>query len=136
MKRKEVPIIALPENTPAEKLRRIALIDNESTGQTDWEKLAKDWSKDEIRAWNIETPEGWGVVPEDFNEQFSLPSGNKEPFQQMTFTLADEQVKVIKEAIKEAKQMPEYGIMESYGNLNSNGNALYLIVKQWAEQEK
>ena len=136
LKRKEVPIIALPKNTPAEKLRRIALIDNESTGQTDWEKLAKDWSKDEIRAWNIETPEEWGVVPEDFSEQFSLPSGNKEPFQQMTFTLSDEQVKVIKEAIKEAKQMPEYGTMENYGNLNSNGNAIYLIIKQWAEREK
>lgn len=59
LKRKEVPIIALPENTPVEKLRRIALLDNESTGQTDWAKLAKDWNKDEIRAWNIETPKGW-----------------------------------------------------------------------------
>nr|UVM82937.1 MAG: DNA methylase [Bacteriophage sp.] len=59
LKRKEVPIIALPEDTPVEKLRRIALLDNESTGVTDWEKLAKDWSKDEIRAWNIETPKGW-----------------------------------------------------------------------------
>ena len=59
LKRKEVPIIALPEDTPVEKLRRMALLDNESTGQTDWAKLAKDWSKDEIRAWNIETPKGW-----------------------------------------------------------------------------
>lgn len=59
LKRKEVPIIALPENTPVEKLRRMELLDNESTGQTDWAKLAKDWSKDEIRAWNIETPKGW-----------------------------------------------------------------------------
>lgn len=59
LKRKEVPIIALPENTPVEKLRRIALLDNESTGQTDWAKLAKDWNKDEIRQWNIETPKGW-----------------------------------------------------------------------------
>lgn len=59
LKRKEVPIIALPEDTPVEKLRRMALLDNESTGQTDWVKLAKDWSKDEIRAWNIETPKGW-----------------------------------------------------------------------------
>lgn len=59
LKRKDVPIIALPEDTPVEKLRRIALLDNESTGVTDWEKLAKDWSKDEIRAWNIETPKGW-----------------------------------------------------------------------------
>lgn len=59
LKRKEVPIIALPEDTPVEKLRRMALLDNESTRQTDWAKLAKDWSKDEIRAWNIETPKGW-----------------------------------------------------------------------------
>lgn len=59
LKRKEVPIIALPRNTPVEKLRRMALLDNESTGQTDWAKLEKDWSKDEIRAWNIETPKGW-----------------------------------------------------------------------------
>lgn len=63
LKRKEVPIIALPENTPVEKLRRIALLDNESTGQTDWAKLAKDWNKDEIRAWNIETPNGWSNEP-------------------------------------------------------------------------
>lgn len=59
LKRKEVPIIALPEDTPVEKIRRMALLDNESTGQTDWAKLAKDWSKDEIRAWHIETPKGW-----------------------------------------------------------------------------
>lgn len=64
LKRKEVPIIALPEDTPVDKLRRIALLDNESTGQTDWAKLAKDWSKEEIRAWNIETPKGWfNVAP-------------------------------------------------------------------------
>lgn len=59
LKRKEVPIIALPENTPVDKLRRIALLDNESTGQTDWNKLAKEWDKEEIKAWNIETPKGW-----------------------------------------------------------------------------
>lgn len=63
LKRKEVPIIALPEDTPVDKLRRMALLDNESTGQTDWAKLAKDWSKDEIRAWNIETPKGWFNEP-------------------------------------------------------------------------
>lgn len=136
LKRKEVLIIALPENTPVDKLRRIALLDNESAGQTDWNKLAKEWDKEEIKAWNIETPEGWGVNADDFGEKFSLPSGNKEPFQQMTFTFADEQAKIIKEVIKDAKCMSEYGVMENYGNLNSNGNALYLICKQWAEQKR
>lgn len=72
LKRKKVPIIALPENTPVEKLRRMALLDNESTGQTDWTKLAKEWNKDEIREWKIETPKGW------FNE---IP-GKKEKYSQ------------------------------------------------------
>ena len=136
LKRKEIPIIALPENTPVEKLRRMALIDNESTGETDWDKLARDWDKAEIEEWAISTPENWGVNADDFGEKFSLPSGNKEPFQQMTFTFADEQAKFVKDAIKEAKRLSEYGITENYGNLNSNGNALYLIVKLWAEQRK
>lgn len=135
LKRKEVPIIALPEDTPVEKLRRMALLDNESTGVTDWEKLARDWSKDEIRAWNIETPEGWGVVPEDFDENFSLPSGNKEPFQQITFTLSDEQAVFIKNTLKEIKASECFKEME-FNNNNSNGNAIFLICKQWEEQKK
>lgn len=56
--RKEVPIIELPKDTPVEKLRRIALLDNESTGETDWAKLAKEWNADEIKAWHISTPKG------------------------------------------------------------------------------
>ena len=63
LQRKEVPIIELPKDTPVEKLRRIALLDNESTGETDWAKLAKEWNADEIKSWHISTPKGW------YNEQ-------------------------------------------------------------------
>lgn len=135
LKRKEVPIIALPADTPVEKLRRMALLDNESTGQTDWAKLAKDWSKDEIKAWNIETPEGWGVVLEDFDENFSLPSGGKAPFQQITFTLSDEQAVFIKNTLKEIKASECFKEMK-FNNNNNNGNAIFLICKQWEEQKK
>lgn len=135
LKRKEVPIIALPEDTPVEKLRRMALLDNESTGETDWAKLAKDWSKDEIRAWNIETPEGWGVVPEDFDENFGLPAGGKSPFQQITFTLSDEQAVFIKNTLKEIKASECFKETE-FNNNNTNGNAIFLICKQWEEQKK
>lgn len=135
LNRKEVPIIALPKNTPVEKLRRMALLDNESTGVTDWTKLAKDWSKDEIRAWNIETPEGWGVAAEDFDENFSLPSGGKSPFQQITFTLSDEQAVFIKNILKEIKASESFKETE-FNNKNNNGNAIFLICKQWEEQKK
>ena len=54
----------------------------------------------------------------------------------MTFTLADEQATQIKNAIEEIKRTEEYKYAETMGNENSNGNALYLIIMQWAEQKK
>jgi hypothetical protein len=73
------------------------------------------------------TPMTWGTI-------FSLPDGDKAPFQQMTFTLADEQATVIKNAIEDIKGTEEYKYAETMGNENSNGNALYLIVAAWAGQ--
>lgn len=77
-----------------------------------------------------------GFSADDFGEDFNLPDGDKPPFQQMTFTLADEQAEQIKNAIADIKQTEEYKYAETMGNENSNGNALYLIVMQWAEQRK
>ena len=76
------------------------------------------------------------VKDNGFGTDFTLPSGDKAPFQQMTFTLADEQATQIKNAIADIKQTDEYKYAETMGNENSNGNALYLIVMQWAEQRK
>jgi hypothetical protein len=73
---------------------------------------------------------------DDFGTDFSLPDGDKAPFQQMTFTLADEQAEQIKNAIADIKATEEYKYCETMGNENSNGNALYLIIMQWAEQRK
>jgi hypothetical protein len=73
---------------------------------------------------------------DEFGTDFNLPDGDKAPFQQMTFTLADEQAEQIKNAISDIKQTEEYKYAETMGNENSNGNALYLIVMQWAEQRK
>ena len=42
----------------------------------------------------------------------------------------------MKNAIADIKQTEEYKYAETMGNENSNGNALYLIVMQWAEQRK
>jgi hypothetical protein len=75
-------------------------------------------------------------IKDEFGTDFSLPDGDKAPFQQMTFTLADEQAEQIKNAIQDIKATEEYKYAETMGNENSNGNALYLIIMQWAEQSK
>lgn len=53
-----------------------------------------------------------------------LPSGDKSPFQQMTFTLSNEQAGVVAEAISKAKSTSDF---VGTGNENSNGNALWRI---------
>jgi len=77
---------------------------------------------------------GFDVYDESqFGLEFELPDGNKEPFQQITFTLSDQQAKEVKEALLLAK---DNNNVETYGNENSNANALYRIVSEWAKQKK
>jgi hypothetical protein len=108
--------------------------DNASFGEWDWSDLANNWDSEELTDWGVDII-GFSNV-EDLGEDFSLPNGDKSPFQQMTFTLADEQAEQIKNAIEEIKRTEEYKYAETMGNENSNGNALYLIAMQWAEQRK
>jgi site-specific DNA-methyltransferase (adenine-specific) len=68
---------------------------------------------------------------ENFGLDFELPDKEKDPFQQMTFMLANEQAELIKEALKNAKD-EKY---DNFGNTNTNGNALYRIVREWVEQK-
>jgi hypothetical protein len=97
--------------------------------------LANEWDAEELNEWGLDIG-GFDANAEDYGEDFSLPDGDKAPFQQMTFTLADEQAEQIKNAIADIKATDEYKYAETMGNENSNGNALYLIVMQWAEQRK
>ena len=101
----------------------------------DWDALANEWDTAELSEWGLDVP-GFGLSPDEFTDAFSLPDGDREPFQQITFTFADEQAAAIKNAIDDMKKTDEYKYAETFGNENSNGNALYLIVMQWAEQRK
>ncbi len=54
----------------------------------------------------------------------ALPEGEKSPFQQMTFTVSDDQAEQVQNALDTAKRM---GAFVDTGNENSNGNALARI---------
>jgi len=130
---KEVPVIIT--DLSEEKQREFLIKDNTSGGEWDWEVLANEWNSKELEAWGLDLV-GFDANAEDFGQDFSLADGDKAPFQQMTFTLADEQAEQIKNAIADIKATEEYKYAETMGNENSNGNALYLIIMQWAEQRK
>ena len=115
--------------------REMALADNAAAKANiifDAELVEAELGEAVCEEWGVDT----GIKNEGFGEDFSLPDGDKAPFQQMTFTLADEQAEQIKNAIADIKATDEYKYAETMGNENSNGNALYLIIMQWAEQRK
>lgn len=116
-----------------EEKQRFIIADNVGFGEWDWEALANEWDAGDLSDWGLDVP-GFDVSPDDMGEGFSLPDGDKAPFQQMTFTLADAQAAVVQNAINDIKQTDEYKFAETHGNENSNGNALYLIVASWAGQ--
>lgn len=130
---KEAPIIKASELTE-EQQREFIIKDNVGFGEWDWEQLANEWDAEQLDNWGLDAP-GFDVNADELGTEFSLPDGDKAPFQQMTFTLADEQAEQIKNAIADIKETEEYKYAETMGNENSNGNALYLIVMQWAEQK-
>ena len=127
--------VSMADEWTEEQRREFVIKDNAGSGDWDWEELANDWDAGKLEEWGLDLP-GFDASAEDYGEDFSLADGDKAPFQQMTFTLADEQAEQIKNAISDIKQTEEYKYAETMGNENSNGNALYLIVMQWAEQKK
>ena len=136
---KELPCKIIDENTPVEKLREYTIKDNIGFGADDWGALFEDWNTEELADWGLEFPEdlsGEDVNADDYGDSFALKDGEKAPFQQMTFTLADEQAEALKSAIETAKGLQEYKYIETMGNTNTNGNALYLIITQWEDARK
>lgn len=130
---KEAPVEVV--DWPEEKQKEFVIKDNVGFGEWDWEALANDWDAQDLEKWGLDVP-GVALDQNEMGDSFQLPDGDKPPFQQMTFTLADEQAKQIKNAIADIKQTEEFKYAETMGNENSNGNALYLIVMQWVGQRK
>lgn len=126
--------IDIAEGWSEEQKAEFIIKDNVGFGVWDWDILANEWNSVDLEEWGLDS---WQNIDDiETSDEFSLPDGEKEPFQQQTFTLADIQATEIKNAIADIKLTDEYKFMETYGNENSNGNALYLIISQWVEQRK
>lgn len=134
LKWKEVPCM-IESDVPTDVMRKRAILDNTHDGKWDADVLSSwEFEVDEFREMGVpefvfgEVENGLELDPDELGTGFALPGGDRAPFQQMTFTLADEQAKIIQERISEIKQTDEFKYAETFGNENSNGNALYLLV--------
>lgn len=130
-----VPVIRLDELTD-EQRKAYALVHNKLTMNSDFDL---DILSDELdKIFDIDMSDfGFGdefsnVSVEDYDTKFSLPDGDKPEICTMTFTLHQNQKTLIDYAMSQV----ENNIAETFGNTNKNGNALYEVVRQWAERKK
>ena len=133
LKHKEIDCVVLDLSKEEERELNIRL--NKNTGDFDMDILANEFDIDELVDWGFKHID-LDINIDKLDDKFTLDDSDKSPFQQITFTLADKQAELIRGKIKEIKETEEYNYVETFGNENSNGNALYLLVSQWVEQKK
>ena len=125
---REVPCVCVDDLTP-EQVNALRLVDNKSN-ESDWDfdLLAEELPGLDLSAFAFD----WDIENEDeYGTDFSLPDGGKSEICQMTFTIHEQQKKLIEYAMA----CVEDEITETFGNANKNGNALYEVIRQWAAQK-
>ena len=126
--------IEVAEGLTEEQKKEFIVKDNVGFGEWEWDMLANEWDSVQLAEWGLDVWQNEDDI--ETSDEFSLPDGEKSNLEQITYTLTKEQSNIIKEAIQEIKYTEEYKFVETFGNENSNGNALYLLIQQWVEQKK
>ena len=132
---KDKPVPAFnASHLTTEQMAEFVIKDNVQFGENDWEILANEWDMERVKNWGAEIPAEW-LNPEDLGDSFTLPSGEKNPFTQITFTLTDKQADEVKKMLSKVKKYAAFKECQ-FDNTNSNANALHYILTEIAGKHK
>ena len=132
----ELPCVDASHLTPAQK-KAYVIADNKIALNSEWDNeilrielnILDDLGFDlELTGFSTDELDALSFDDDCEAEMPALKDGDKEPFQQKTFTLHDEQAAIVDDAITLARTNP---LADTGLNENSNGNALALICEQW-----
>lgn len=129
-----VPCI-IANDLSEEQVKAFRLIDNKTAELAEWdsEKLGeelKSLAAELIAEFSFELPN-----QEELNhpvEGVQPKQSAKKDFESVTFAFNAEQKAIVEDALSKAA----LEIKNTFGNKNIKGNALYEVVRQWAEQKK
>jgi ParB-like chromosome segregation protein Spo0J len=134
----EVPCLRLGHLSDTQK-RAYIIADNKLALNSGWdnEMLRVEFTELELEGCDLAitgfATEEIDALKFDDDAEIEMPElkdGDKEPFQQKTFTLHDDQAEIVDNAITLARTNP---LADTGLNENTNGNALALICHQWLE---
>jgi len=133
----KVPVHVATGLTP-QQVKAYRLADNRVAEEADWDDDLLGLELGELRdsqyavdLTGFTEAEIASLLPEPLSDFPDLPDGDKPPFQQMTFTLHDEQAEQVTAALKRANKM---GPFLDQQNENTNGNALARICEIFVTQ--
>jgi len=131
LKLKSAPCVIADELDP-EQIKAFRLVDNKVGEIAEWDVELLSLELADIAA--DLSAFGFDIVTEEaFGEDFTLNDGDKKPFQQISLTVHDKQAELLHAAIAHVYANEE--VNETFGNENKNGNGVYEVVRQWAEQK-
>lgn len=121
----------IADNLTPEQVDKLRLLDNK-LNESEWDinLLTAEIPELDFSDFDID----WGfedVNADDFGDSFSLADGEKNPICQMTLTLHEKQKELLEWAMQNCGECTE-----TFGNTNKQGNAIYEVVKQWADARK
>lgn len=128
-----VPCIVADDLTD-DQIKAFRLADNKVAEKADWDFNVLSAELEDLFDFDMSLFgfDDDAISGDDFGDDFSLAEGEKPEICQLTFTLHEKQ----KELIEYAISIVGSDIEETFGNTNKNGNALYEVVRQWAELRK
>lgn len=127
-----VPCVVAEELTE-EQIKAFRLVDNKVGELAEWDVDLLPLELADIAA-DLSVFGFESVSEDEFGEEFTLDSGEKKPYQQISLTLHDEQAALILACIDYVHTHDE--VHETFGNENQKGNGVYEVVRQWAKQKK
>lgn len=129
---KEVPCI-IADDLNEEQIKAFRLADNKVSEKAIWNDILLE---EELSDLNFDMKdfgfEGYEIDIDELGTDFELPDGEKLGIDKMTLYFANEQTKVIEEAIEKIN-LEE---VETFGNEHKKGNALYEVARQWLTLKK
>lgn len=130
----EVPCI-IADDLNKEQIKAFRLADNKVNEKAEWDFNLLDAELEDIL--DIDMNDfGFEEIEDNFDTEFELEEGEKKSLVNMVFSLTQEQADFVEKMIKEMKKNKEYKGFNYEENKNSNGNALFLILKEWEQQKK
>lgn len=123
-----VPCIRLDHLTD-EQRRAYALAHNKTAELSAWDFNTLDLELAGIEEIDMSAFGFEDGISDEFGTDFQLDDGEKSSIVTWSFTLHEEQRDLIKMALESIDPVDEFG------NPNKMGNALYEVVREWAEQK-